>query len=347
MDPLVSIITPTYNHEPFISECIQSVLAQTYSNWEMLIINDGSTDNTAEIIKRYSDKDSRIKLYNQDNVGIFELAETYNFALNLSRGKYIAILEGDDIWQPDKLIRQVEKLEADESLILAWGVANLVDAGNNNIYYSSPDPHSEEAKYFFNHPVGSILNVLFFKNCLPALTIMIRKSALNEIGGFKQGYNLPLIDLPTIQELSAKGSFYFDEVLLGSWRIYPEQTTKKHVAAIVVGFRELTINNYNRFRTLPGITSYTNLKHIDENFKRLLIIAYSRDGRYKLIRGEYRAARLDYLKSLYLPGGEYMWKFRSLIGLTFSVLHLNVEGLARILGRPTYIKKEPIVNEVK
>ncbi len=345
MDPLVSIITPTYNHESYIAECIQSVLDQTYSNWEMLIINDGSTDNTAEIIKTYADQDNRIKLFNRENVGIFRLAETYNFGLNHSNGKYLAILEGDDIWQPDKLIRQIEKLEADESVILAWGVAKLVDSVSNKVYYSSPDPHSEDAKYFCNQPVGSILNVLFFKNCVPALTIMIRKSALVEIGGFKQGYNLPLIDLPTIQELSVKGSFYFDEILLGSWRIYPGQTTKKYVAAIILGFRNLTIHNYNRFSALPGIVSSTNLKLIERNFRRLLIIAYSRDGRYKLIRGEFRAARLDYFRSISLPGGEYMWKFRSLIGLTFSIFHLNVEGLARILGRPTYIRKEPLFNK--
>ena len=99
--PLVSIITPTYNHGSFIRPCIDSVLAQNYSNWEQIIIDDGSTDSTAAMIAEYSDP--RIHYIRQLNRGPFELAKTYNSALSKSRGNIIAILEGDDFWPPEKL----------------------------------------------------------------------------------------------------------------------------------------------------------------------------------------------------------------------------------------------------
>lgn len=109
--PLVSIISPTYNHEKFIADCIDSVLAQTYSNWEMIIIDDGSTDGTFRVATEYAQKDPRIKPFTQKNIGIFRLGESYNFALSQCQGKYIAILECDDVWLPEKLSLQTEVLE--------------------------------------------------------------------------------------------------------------------------------------------------------------------------------------------------------------------------------------------
>jgi glycosyltransferase involved in cell wall biosynthesis len=336
MNPLVSIITPTYNHEKYIADCIQSVLDQTFLDWELIVVNDGSSDSTAEIVSGFCRQDSRIRLFNRENVGILRLAETYNFALSQTKGKYVAILEGDDFWVDDKLTRQVESMESNPDLVLAWGVASLVDAGNNKVYYTSPDPRGSDAKYFNNEPVGSILNVLLLRNCIPALTIIIRKDKLVEIGGFKQGYNLPLIDLPTLHELSVEGSFYFDDRLLGSWRIYPDQTTKKYVVGIIRGFRDLAMDNYKRFRSLPGVSHAIDTDQLDKHFKKLIIIAYSRDGRYKLIRKEFKQARRDYLTSIVSPGGECLWKLRSFTGLILSLLHLDVEWLAKLLNRPTY-----------
>jgi len=88
--PLVSIITPTYNHEKYIGDCIKSVQNQIYTNWEMIVISDGSTDETLLIAQSFAEKDSRIRIFSQSNVGIFRLAETYNFALKQTRGTYIA-----------------------------------------------------------------------------------------------------------------------------------------------------------------------------------------------------------------------------------------------------------------
>jgi teichuronic acid biosynthesis glycosyltransferase TuaG len=103
---LVSVITPAYNCAEYIEECIESVLNQTYQNWEMLIVNDKSTDNTQSIVESYAKKDSRIKLFNQEkNAGA---AAARNKALELSQGRFVAFLDSDDAWRPNKLERQLE-----------------------------------------------------------------------------------------------------------------------------------------------------------------------------------------------------------------------------------------------
>ena len=99
--PFVSILTPTYNHESFIASCIESARQQTYGNWEQIIIDDGSTDRTAETIRTHSDQ--RIRFIQQTNRGIEALGLTYNRALSQAKGEIVAILEGDDCWPADKL----------------------------------------------------------------------------------------------------------------------------------------------------------------------------------------------------------------------------------------------------
>ncbi|MDQ0154195.1 glycosyltransferase family 2 protein [Robertmurraya andreesenii] len=103
---LVSIITPAYNCGQYISETIDSVVAQTYFNWEMIIVNDKSTDNTEEVIRKYIKKDSRIKLINlNENSGA---AFARNKALEKANGRFIAFLDSDDKWKKDKLSKQID-----------------------------------------------------------------------------------------------------------------------------------------------------------------------------------------------------------------------------------------------
>lgn len=99
--PLVSIIMPSYNSSKFIEESIESVLKQTYTNWELLIVDDFSKDESVELISLYSKKDDRIKLFLlNENVGA---ANARNIALDNARGRYIAFLDSDDVWFPNKL----------------------------------------------------------------------------------------------------------------------------------------------------------------------------------------------------------------------------------------------------
>lgn len=333
--PLVSIISPTYNHEKYIGACIESVRNQTFPDWEMIIINDGSTDNTATIIESFLQLDDRIHLYNQDNVGIFRLSATYNKALQVSRGKYIAVLEGDDLWKPDKLERQVKIMESDPGVVLAWGSAQTLSETSGAL--GSPFPASIQQNVFNNDPIGMILKTLFFENPIPAATLLFRKNVLLDSGGFQQNFNLPLVDLPTIFEIVPKGRFYFDRHLLATWRISHLQVTKKYPVEILKGRWDLARYYFIKSdQKTRGVLSI-NLEQIDNYFLDRLLISYARSGRYRLICKDFKGARKDYKQAIFFSGiRQPLWRLRAIIGLFFSFFGWDVEGLSKLLGRVSY-----------
>ena len=109
MGDLVSIIMPNYNSGKYIGAAIESVLAQTYTDWQLLIVDDGSSDDSVRLIERYADNDNRIRLFsNQSNLGA---AEARNLALKHAEGRWIAFLDSDDIWKEDKLEKQISFME--------------------------------------------------------------------------------------------------------------------------------------------------------------------------------------------------------------------------------------------
>ncbi len=337
MNPLVSIVTPTYNHEKYIIECIQSVQAQSYTNWEMIIINDGSTDNTAELVAEYIKNEPRVRIYNQENIGIFRLGESYNFALSESKGKYISILEGDDLWESDKLELQVEILEENPAIVVAWGKAQTVNGDTKEIY--NTHPILDENPFFFNQPKGNILNLLYIENCIPALTITIRKDSLLKVGGFIQNFNLPLVDLPTLLKLSLLGDFYFHKKVLGQWRIYANQVTKTFPVEIMKGRYDVAVWHYQKLPTEIKNQLEISEKSIHAHFNNIIMKGYAMSGRYKLIRKDFSSARKDYIRSLFYVGVfNPVWRLRALIGLIFSFFHLNIEGLAKLMGKKTYTR---------
>lgn len=334
-NPLVSIISPTYNHEKYIADCIDSVLQQTYKNWEMIIIDDGSTDQTFNIALQYASKDDRIKVFTQTNVGIFRLVETYNFALNKSRGKYVAVLEGDDVWVAEKLEWQINEMEKNEKSVLCWGKAYSSSFDLSQNYYLT-DYSTKSASILNNNPVNSATSILLFSNFIVALTVLIRRSALEEIGGFKQSHQLPLVDVTTWIELSLQGTFSFIDEALGKWRFYPNQITKTYTAEIHEGFYKFALDFFLSNQDVFS-DSKISIQSIKKHFHKQLVEAHSRSGRYKLIRKDFSGARKNYLKSIFHYGFySPVWKLRSITGFIFSVFHSDIENFAKKLGRVSY-----------
>ena len=104
MAELISIITPVYNSEKYIAETIESVLAQTYSDWEMIIVDDCSTDNSKEIIRKFTENENRIRLIEfEENAGT---GKARDVALKNAKGRFVAFLDSDDMWMPEKLEKQ-------------------------------------------------------------------------------------------------------------------------------------------------------------------------------------------------------------------------------------------------
>ena len=114
-EPLVSIIMPSFNTQDTIGKSIESVLNQTYSNWELLITDDCSTDNTKDVVRGFQEKDHRIKLFiNRDNSGS---GVSRNNSIDSSKGKYIAFLDSDDLWRSSKLSKQNAFMEKNSYLL--------------------------------------------------------------------------------------------------------------------------------------------------------------------------------------------------------------------------------------
>lgn len=130
MNPLVSIITPSYNSSLYIGETIKSVQEQTYQNWELLITDDCSTDNTLELIKRLANNDKRIKIHQlPSNQGS---GPARNNSIKNAKGKYIAFLDSDDYWVPHKLSTQVQFME-DNHLAFSHSSYGYWDENGNEI----------------------------------------------------------------------------------------------------------------------------------------------------------------------------------------------------------------------
>lgn len=124
---LVSIITPMYNGERFIAETIKSVISQTYPYWEMLIVDDGSKDHGAEIVKEYALNDSRIKLFHQANAGS---AVARNNGIQNASGRYIALLDADDLWDPNFLESQIELMNKNNAVVVCASYRRIDEYAN-------------------------------------------------------------------------------------------------------------------------------------------------------------------------------------------------------------------------
>ncbi|MEG2100213.1 MAG: glycosyltransferase family 2 protein [Flavobacterium sp.] len=154
MKGLVSILTPTFNAEKFIRATIKSVQEQTYENWEMILVDDASTDNTVSIIEDFAQRDNRIKLFKfSENRGN---GFARNAALDKATGKYIAYLDADDLWFPSKLEKQIQFLNAN-NLHFTFSYYDSIDEEGNNLNrrVESPNPLIYKQLFFCNY-VGNL-----------------------------------------------------------------------------------------------------------------------------------------------------------------------------------------------
>jgi len=216
MKSIVSIITPTYNHEQFIKTCIASVREQSMVDWEMIIIDDTSTDNTYKIAKEFADIDTRIQIIRHSGRwGISKLKKTYNQALSRCKSTYVAVLEGDDYWPHNKLEKQLKAIKND-NIVLSYGDCIFVDYKNRPLYV---DKQRGNFKSMRNEPRGSIVSLFgSLKFHIIPVTMLINRKILNHIGGFQSSAQYPFIDIPTILALSLEGRFQYCKNNLGFYR---------------------------------------------------------------------------------------------------------------------------------
>lgn len=168
--PTVTIFMAVFNGEKYIKEAIDSVLIQDFEDFELLIVNDGSTDNTVDVIAKFNDNRIRL-LHNDGNKG---LTYTRNHGLREAKGKYFAILDSDDIAMPGRLKTQVNFLNENQSIAICGGQANFTDSNKDKI----PG---------YTVPVGKDLShQLVIYNVFINSTLMMKTDIMREVGGYRE-----------------------------------------------------------------------------------------------------------------------------------------------------------------
>lgn len=316
MNPLISILTPTYNHERFINKCIESVLDQTYQNWEMIIIDDGSTDNTGNIISKYNDK--RIKYVKQENIGIWRLKETYNKALSLSKGDLIAILEGDDYWPSYKLEEQI-KVFKNHDVILECGNGQIV---NNKNEFENVFHKSESIPKIL--PTYTALDKLLIKNFIPACTVLCKKKALLSIGGFHQPSYFPSVDYPTWIQLSKLGKFYYEDTIMGYWRHHENQISSTREFEMIKATYDYSAKFFNDLTIEEKKLLSINLDDIIRSKNITFAESNLRLGMKYLYKNEWENSR-NYFETA--MKGTNKFKLQAVFGIICSILKIDIASI--------------------
>lgn len=218
---LVSIITPVYNGARFVSETIESVLAQTYPQWEMIVVDDGSKDESAEIVRRYAERDHRITLLQQPNGGS---ASARNNGIRHAHGQYIALLDADDLWEPQFLTSQLA-LMREKDAVLVYASHKRIDANSKEILRRWMA--SKEVTY----------DELLITNHIGTLSGLYDTSRFGKIY-LREELNSILDDYAYwLDILKLAGKAYGNPEVLASYRVLSSSTTGKKKKLIKAHFR--------------------------------------------------------------------------------------------------------------
>ncbi|MEM9806217.1 MAG: glycosyltransferase [Cyanobacteria bacterium P01_D01_bin.56] len=212
--PTVSVVIPLYNAEKTIRTTLDSVLNQTFSDLELIVIDDGSTDSSLEIVNTYSD--NRLRVFSFDNSGA---AAARNQGIARAIGDYIALLDADDVWTPDKLADQLEMFKENPKAGLVYSWSDYIDADGNPVCSGKRVITSTnlEATY------GKLLVSNFLEN---GSTPLIPKDVLIDVGGFDESLNSSQ-DLDLYLKIAAKYSFATVPKVQVHYRITPGSITSK------------------------------------------------------------------------------------------------------------------------
>ena len=332
-NPTVSILTPTYNQEPYIAACIESVLAQSYFNWEQIIIDDGSTDKTALVVQGFSDP--RIHFCRQVNRGIAALAFTYNHALSQARGEIIAILEGDDFWPPEKLSTLVPSF-ADEQIVLAYGlVRECASDGtlNSQLSASVSRRNCLPESILSNSPIGSATRYMLradSMDLIPESTVLIRRSILDAMGGFQCVPGVSVASYPTFLELGLSGRFHYSPAVMGYRRRHASSASVRYFDQLLPEAERHARRFMERHSGELRLSS-SEKRQINKSWQRSKYHRHFVAGRLLLTQGQWKEARQRFRQALYplLP----RTFLASMTGWILSGFHCDLEKVLMILGK--------------
>lgn len=203
----VSVVTPTYNRARFLPEAVNSVLAQTYTDLELIIVDDGSVDDTRNVLEPFL-ADGRVRYFYQENQG-----QSYarNLALEIAAGDFIAFLDSDDLWAPDKLEKQLAVLQKEPEVDIVHGDEAMIDEHGAVISLENMKRYS-----------GRITRRLLADNSVSITTALVRRRCFDEMGGFDTSVGVA-DDYELWLRFSARYCFHYQPDIVASYRVMADQ----------------------------------------------------------------------------------------------------------------------------
>nr|WP_319374583.1 glycosyltransferase [uncultured Methanobacterium sp.] len=239
--PRVSVIMPSYNHEKYIKDSISSILKQTFNDFELIIIDDASIDNSRDIINFFLEKDHRLKVkFHQKNLGT---AKTINDALKISKGDFIAFTSSDDIWLPHKLQTQMKVLNENDELIV-WSDGQLINKNNELLGKTFLELHNAMNK----KKNGNLFESLLSGNYIFGTTRILKRDNIKNIefdGQFKH-----LNDYKFEVDIARKFKYHFIPESLAYYRWHQDNTVsskKRECEFEDILIREYFLENYGEY----------------------------------------------------------------------------------------------------
>lgn len=208
--PLVSVVMAAKNYARFLPAAVESVLAQTVPDWELMIVDDGSTDATPAAARPYL-ADPRVKYVRSDRLG---QSRAKNLGVGLSRGRFVAFLDADDAWRPTKLERQLPRFTDDVGVVFCR--RSLMDEEGNALP-QKPAPRP---------PTGHVLTPMFVQNFVCFSSVVVRREVFSAVGAFDPGWDLA-IDYDLWLRVAARFGFAFVDEELVAYRTGHGNLSKK------------------------------------------------------------------------------------------------------------------------
>jgi len=273
--PKLSVIIASYNHQDYIAETLESLEKQTFQDFEIIVVDDGSTDKTVEVAKNFP---SRAQIFTQENQGV---VAARNRGASLAKGQYICFVDSDDVVLPDRFARQVAVLDGDLELGLVFADASIIDSKGKQI-----------GKFSDVYPVvpGDVAQMLAMYYCFtPMITVMVRAEVLKKTGPFEKPG--PISDYMKWIEVAHLSKVYYDPQPLGCWRRHQTSTSKS--ANKVKSYAKTRAALKRILRKYPQLQAKIG-KKIVKRFSR----SYFLTGFWLAANGNVKRARKYYCKAV-------------------------------------------------
>jgi len=251
--PLISVIIPAYNAEQHIEEALHSVFNQTYPNVEIIVVNDGSTDSTLQVLNKYQ---SKIKVLTQNNLGV---ARARNYAAEEATGDWLAFIDSDDRWTPDKLTTQFNSLNKE-----GW-------SHTNSIYFGFNQDGKTKRSDLSSLSGGLVFNKLIIENFITTSTVLINKELFLSHNGFDESLKA-LEDWELWIRIARTEPLHYNDEVLGEYRITPGSTSRKtrevlplHIALINSIFSKEELAGHHKLKKQALSSSYNVHSYIAED----------------------------------------------------------------------------------